>query len=298
MSYLAFAGLAFAQVGAAPRPIMPAATPASFADHQAQCAGKDGWSDAAPPIRIFGNVYDVGSCGIVVVLIAGPKGHIVIDAATTEAAPGVIANIQRLGFRLADVKVLLSSHEHFDHAAGLAQLQQQTGARMMAVAASKPSLESGIASASDPQASELPPFKGPRVDHVLKDGEIVAVGPLRLTAHATPGHAPGSTSWSWTSTDNGVSHSIVYADSVTAIALGKYRFSDHPDYVAVFKTSLGKIAHLPCDLLITPHPAVSNFYARLARAAPLSDPAACMNYAATGRRKLDERLAAEAAGRG
>ena len=96
----------FASIAAA---ALAAANPATVAEHQAACAGKDGWSDPAPPVQVFGNVYDVGTCGIVSLLITGPRGHILLDAATAEAAPSIAANIERLGFKLSDVKLIGAS---------------------------------------------------------------------------------------------------------------------------------------------------------------------------------------------
>lgn len=284
-----------AGAGAGTPPDM-AARAASFAEHQAQCAGKDGWSDPAPPIRIFGNVYDIGTCGITVLLIAGDEGAIVVDGATAEAVPSIVANLERLGLRPADVKRLLSSHEHGDHAAGLKELRRRTGATMVATAAAKAALESGIPAADDPQRTGgAMEFGGVRVDRTVRDGEVVALGSLRLTAHATPGHSPGSTSWSWRSCDGRNCQRIVYADSVSAISSDDYRFSRHPAYVAAFRASLAKIAKLPCDLIITPHPAASDLYGRLAGRARLVSTAACTAYAAAGRAKLDQRLASETA---
>lgn len=267
--------------------------PAGFAEHQRQCAGKEGWSDPAPPVRIFGNVYDVGTCGIVALLVRGPQGHVLIDAATVEAVPSIMANIRRLGLRPRDVKLLLSSHEHIDHAGGLRAVQRATGATMVATAAARPVLESGMSAADDPQRGGLPAFAGVRVGRVVRDGEVVTLGPLKLTAHATFGHAPGSTSWSWRSCDAGMCRSIVYADSLSAIAADGYRFADHAAYVAQFRASLAKIARLPCDIVITPHPAASNLYARLAGTAPLVNRNGCATYAAAARAKLDQRLADE-----
>ena len=103
------------------------AQPLTIAEHRAECADKQGWSDPAPPIRIFANVYDVGTCGVVVLLITGPEGHVLVDAATAEAAPGIARNIERLGFRLDDVELMLASHEHLDHVGGTAELQRLTG---------------------------------------------------------------------------------------------------------------------------------------------------------------------------
>jgi metallo-beta-lactamase class B len=271
-----------------------AAGPASLAQHQGQCAGKDGWSDPAPPLKIFGNVYNVGTCGITVVLITGPQGHVLIDSATAEAAPGIARNIARLGFRLRDVQVLLASHEHLDHVGGTAELQRRSGARLMVMPAAVPTMQSGEVQSDDPQANLHPKFPPARVDSVLRDGQIVSVGPIRLTAHATFGHAPGSTSWSWRSCEKSVCRNLVYADSVSAVSNDHYEFSEHPDYVRRFRASLKTIGALRCDLLITPHPSASNLYERLAGRAPLVNPKACSDYAAAAGKRLDERLAKEA----
>lgn len=273
------------------------ATPAPFSAHQEQCAGKNGWSDPAPPVRIYGNVYDVGTCGIVALLIASPDGHILIDGATDEAAPAIAANIERLGFALRDVRIIASTHEHFDHVGGLPELQRMTGAQVVARAPAKNVLESGIVATEDPQSGLHPPFATLRVDRIIGDGENIRVGSSVLTAHATPGHSPGSTSWSWKSCADAGCLSIVYADSISAVSGDAYRFSDHPAYVATFRASLDTIAALDCDLLITPHPAASNLYPRMAGREPLIDPAGCRDYAAKGRRNLDQRLAKEAADR-
>jgi len=269
---------------------------ATFAEHQARCNGRNGWSDPAPPVRIFANVYDIGTCGITVPLIAGDKGAIVIDAATAEAVPSILANIAQLGLKPADVKLLLSSHEHADHAGGLELLRRRTGATMVATRAAARALASGAPAADDPQRhGGAPEFRGVAVGRTISDGMTVTLGSLRLVAHSTPGHAPGSTSWSWRSCEATVCHRIVYADSVTAISADTYRFTDHPRYVAAFRASLAAIAALPCDLLVTPHPEASDLYARLAGKAPLASPGACRAYAAAGEAKLNARLAQEAA---
>jgi metallo-beta-lactamase class B len=271
-----------------------AVQPVSFEQHQAQCAGKEGWNDPAPPIRIFASIYDVGTCGLTVLLIVGPKGHILIDSGTAEAAPQVARNIERLGFRLTDIKLMLASHEHLDHVGGAAEVQRRTGARLMVLPGAKYAVESGLLAPDDPQFGLWPPFPPARVDALLRDGQTVSVGPLKLTAHSTFGHVRGSTSWTWKACEGDICHRIVYADSTTAVSAPAYRFSDHPDYVARFRASLRKIARLRCDILITPHPAVSNLYARLAGQAPLVDPRGCADYAASASRKLDERLSSEA----
>jgi metallo-beta-lactamase class B len=273
-----------------------ASGPASVAEWRAQCAGKEGWSDPAPPVKVFGNVYNVGTCGIVVLLITGPRGHILLDAATAEAAPSIAANIQRLGFRLRDVKFIGGSHEHFDHVGGIAELQRRTGATVMSMPPAFNPFETGVLLKRDPQYGMHQPFPGSRVGRMLRDGAQVRLGPLTLTAHATPGHAPGGTSWTWRSCEGGRCVNIAYADSVSAVSRDDYRFTDHPRYVATFRRSLAKIAALPCGLLITPHPAASNFIDRLEGKAPLIGPGQCRAYARRGLQGLNARLARERTG--
>jgi len=261
-----------------------------------QCEGKDGWSDPAPPVRIFANVYDVGTCGIAVVLIAGPEGHVLLDGATAEAAPLIAANIEALGFQVGDVEWIGTSHEHHDHVGGVAELQRLTGARLAARAEARNQLETGVLEPADPQAGLAGPFPGARVDRVMRDGEALEVGPLSVTIHATPGHALGSTSWSWRSCEGTTCRRVAFADSVTAVSRDDYRFSDHPDYVAMFRRGMDAVEAIGCDLLITPHPGASALYERLAGDAPLSDPQACRKYAEVGRGNLATRLAREASG--
>ena len=271
--------------------LLAAATPAAWS---VACAGKDGWSDPAPPVRVFANVYDVGTCGITVLLITSPKGHILIDGGPPDAAPLVVANIASLGFRLRDVKTILSSHEHADHAGGIAELRRRSGARVLVLAAGRATLETGRSANDDPQNGSLPGFAPIEIARTLRDGEVVRVGPLALTAHATPGHSPGSTSWTWRSCAGATCLNMAYADSVSAVSAASYRFSAHPAYVANFRAGMARLAAIRCDLLLTPHPSASKMPERFAGRLPMTDPNACQAYAATGLRNLDERLAKEA----
>ena len=153
--------------------------------------------------------------------------------------------------------------------------------------------ETGVLNRQDPQSGLHPAFPASRVGQLLSDGQVVRVGPVQLTVHATPGHAPGSTSWTWRSCEGQRCINMVYADSVTAVSADNYRFSDHPKYVAAFRKSLNRIARLPCGLLITPHPSASNLIDRLEGKAPLIGPGQCRAYAANGAKALNERLARE-----
>ena len=283
-----FASLAIAAAVAA-------SGPASVAEWRTACAGKEGFSDPAPPLHVFGNVYDVGTCGITALLITSPKGHVLLDGATAEAAPSVAANIERLGFKLTDVKLIGASHEHYDHVGGIAELQKRTGATLMAMPSAYVQLQTGQIDKDDPQFGSIASFPAANVGIMLRDEFDVFLGGLRLTAWATPGHAPGGTSWTWRSCEDKRCVTVAYVDSVSAMSANGYRFSDHKAYVRVFRDTLKFIGRMRCDLLITPHPGASNFIDRLEGKAPLIGPGQCAAYAANGRAALDARLAKEAA---
>ena len=260
-----------------------------------------GWDDPAVPRHVYGNTWYVGTCGIAAILVASPQGAVLIDGTTAKSASAVEANLRALGLRLRDVRILLNTHEHSDHAGGIAQLQRDTGAQVLARAPAARTLEQGRGDRSDPQFLSLEPL--PPVAHVrtIADGEIVRIGnAIALTAHASPGHAPGGTSWTWTECEAGRCLGMVYADSLTAISDDAFRFSDdaaHPGYLAAFRASIATVAALPCDVLLTPHPSASGLWARLPPQAnePPVDTNACNAYAAAASTKLDQRLAAERA---
>lgn len=280
---------------AASSAVAEAPQPAAVArpDMRAVCKDKEEWTDPGPPVSIFANVYHVGTCTITVLLVTSPEGHVLLDASPAGSVPGVVANIRALGFDPRDVKWIVSTHEHYDHSGGLAALKRATGALVAANVAGAAALQTGRPSADDPQAPWLPQVEPVTVDRLMRDGEVLAVGRLKLTMHATPAHAPGSTSWSWTSCEGATCHRIAFADSVSTPAPDTYRFSDHPERVAAFREGVAKIGALPCDLLITPHPAQSDLYARYAGEKPLVDPAACRKYAEAGGAAMDARLAKE-----
>lgn len=258
------------------------------------CKDWDEWDKAGPPFRVYGNTYYVGTCGITALLIAGDAGHVLIDGGTAAGAPVIAANIERLGFRLEDVKLLLSSHEHFDHVGGLAELQRMTGARVLASEAAAPVLSSGIASPDDPQHGMHDPFAAMRVDGTVTPGKAVKLGALSLTPIATPGHTPGALSWRWTACEGAECRSIVYADSLSPISADGYRFTDHPDTVSAFRAGLERLAAQTCDIVLAPHPSAAKMRERLV-AGSMIDPAGCTDYAAGIATRLDARLAEERA---
>lgn len=264
------------------------------------CATDAGWNDPATPRRVHGDTWYVGTCGISALLITSPEGHILIDGATPKAGVQILHNIRALGFNPEDVRYIVFSHEHFDHVGGLAELQRATGAPVLAREPAVATLRRGASDRSDPQLQVLQPFAAVAHVQAIDDDEAVKVGPLALQAIATPGHTPGGTSWTWRSCEGDDCRQIVYADSVSAISDDEYRYSDdaaHPGYLAAFRQALSRVAGLPCDILITPHPSASQLWSRLGADAsePLVNTDACRAYSEAASKRLDARLAEEAA---
>ena len=263
------------------------------------CPDDAGWSDPTPPRHVFGNTWYVGTCGISALLITGDAGHVLIDGATPEAGPMIVASLRTLGFDPKDVRVLLNTHEHIDHAGGLAAIQQATGAPLRARRPGLIALRKGDMDVRDPQVPfRMPAFPPVPIIETLPDNAEVRVGDLRIQTHATPGHSLGGTSFSWTSCEAGVCHAMVFADSLSAVAPDSYRFGNpaaSPAFATMLRSSFDTVAALPCDILISPHPVASRLWYRLgdAPSEPLVDATACRRYAEAGARRLDARLDTE-----
>jgi len=259
------------------------------------------WSQPQKPFKLYGNTWYVGSKGLSAVLITSPQGHVLIDGTLPGNRSLIEANIRALGFRLQDIKLILNSHAHGDHAGAIAALAQDSGAVVRASVSGARALEAGGKDPEDPQFGSIDGY--PSVPHVepVRDGETVKLGSLAITAHYTPGHTPGGTSWTWRSCEQKHCLDMVYADSLSAISRDGFRFSDQPQRVAAFRRSIATVAGLPCDLLVTPHPDAIDLLERAARRDqgappdPLIDRNACHAYAEGAAQRLDERLHEEKA---
>jgi metallo-beta-lactamase class B len=270
------------------------------------CEWCEGWGQPHEPFKVYGNTWYVGG-GVSSILITSPQGHILLDGGLTQTAPQIAANIQKLGFRLEDVKLILNSHMHYDHAGGIAALQRASGAQVAASPAGKRALENGGPTDEDPQFEFGPEHNNfPAVANVreVADGETLRVGGLAITAHFTPGHTPGGTSWTWKSCDGGKCLDLVYADSLNSVSAPSFRFSgdaSHASRVKDFEHSIAVVAGLECDILLAPHPESIDMEAKLAaRAAkpssnPFLDRKACAAYAEGARQRLQKRVAEELA---
>lgn len=273
------------------------------ADPPHVCDPCDEWNEPLAPFRVHGNSWFVGTSGLGSVLITSPEGHILIDGGLPQSAPQIAEHIAELGFRVEDVKLIVNSHTHYDHAGGIAALQRASQARVAASPASKEALERGGPTPADPQfgfgskANDYAPVANVQV---VRDGETLRVGKLAITAHFTPGHTPGGTSWSWRSCEADSCLDLVYADSLNSVSAPGYLFSEGKR-AEDFEHSIAVVEALPCDLLLAAHPAFVDLHAKLAamKANPKKnafiDATACRNYAAGARQRLEARLAEERA---
>lgn len=265
------------------------------------CAACAAWNAPQQPFRIFGNTYYVGTHELSAILVASDHGLVLIDGALAESAPQIAAHIRTLGYRPEDIRLILNSHVHYDHAAGIAWLQRLSGARVAASPWSAAVLTRGGHSApDDPQHDvDQPPIDKVTGVQTIRDGQVLRVGNVALTAHFTPGHTPGGTSWSWTSCEGTRCLHIIYADSLTAVSADSYRFTAHPELVKGFHKSFGELEAAPCDILVTPHPGFSDLLKKLEAREKGGDPnafvnsQACRAYVAASREGLDKRLAKE-----
>lgn len=274
-------------------------------DPPIDCSDCADWNRAVAPFKIFGNSYYVGVGGLSAILVTSPGGHALLDGGLPQSAALIDANIRTLGFTIADVRLIVNSHAHFDHAGGIAALQRASGAQVAASPAGARALERGEPVPDDPQFAfgrafnAFPPVRNVRE---IKDGQELTAGSVRIKAHFTPGHTPGSTAWTWQSCEGARCLNLVYADSLTAVSAPGFRFTGDgktPSIAERFRKSIATVESLPCDIVVSTHPSFTDverkLLARTKKPAtdPFIDPNGCRVYAADARKRLEARLAEE-----
>lgn len=209
------------------------------------------WNHPFKPFHIIGNIYYVGTNNLACYIIKTNAGLILLDTALQESAPIIRANIETLGFKLKDIKILLSSHAHFDHIAGHADMKAVTGAKVYASKADAEIMESGGKKGFHPLTPYYKPIK---VDKILKDRETVRLGEVAMTPHLTPGHTEGNTAWTTTVEENGKKYNVVFTSSMS-INPG-VRMVKNPTWAGVgeaYAKSFQTLKSLPCDVFLGPH---------------------------------------------
>lgn len=261
------------------------------------------WNKPREPFKIYGNSYFVGTDGLSAILITGDNGLVLLDGGLEQSAALIDANIRKLGFRTEDVKLIVNSHGHYDHAGGIAALQRASGATVAASPSGAQALQRGENTTDDPQFgfgkafNGFPPVKNVRV---IKDSETLRVGNIAITANFTPGHTPGSTTWTWQSCEGTKCLNMVYADSISAVSADGFKFTAKPDVIARFRRSISRLGELPCDIVVSTHPSATGLDDKINKRAQLKgagpDPFidhGCKALAATAMKGLEARIAEE-----
>jgi metallo-beta-lactamase class B len=184
-------------------------------------------------------------------LIATPEGHVLIDGAFQESAGPILENVRKLGFEPGDVKILLSTHAHTDHAGGLAEIKAKTGARLYAGAADVAQLESG--GRGDFAWGDDLLFPAVTVDTAVRDGDVVKLGGVEIRAVATPGHTKGCTSWTFTVDDGGTPRRVLLAGGTTAPGYRLVSNEKYPSIVSDFERTFATLRREPADIYLEGH---------------------------------------------
>ena len=223
-------------------------------------AQRENWSRPFEGFQIVGNLYGVGSFDLSVFLITTDEGHILINTGLQDSTQMIRDNIESLGFRLEDIKILLTQQAHWDHTAALAEIKQLTGAEIWATVGDARVLEDG--GFSDPHFGGRESFPPVDVDKIIRDGEVIELGALHLTVHHHPGHTEGSSSYSMVVNENdGRDYNVLIANMGT-INGGK-RLTVDPTYEGVaedFLNTYRKQKEMDVDIWVAAHNSQYNMH--------------------------------------
>lgn len=237
---------------------------------------RDSWRQPVAAFALADNSWYIGTAGLSAVLVKTTEGAVLIDGGLPQAAHLLLRRMRELGVQPGDLKLILHSHAHIDHAGPLAEVKRATGARVVGNAESAVLLARG--GSDDIHFGHGLAFAPVVVDRIVMDREVVELGGMRFTARFTPGHTPGSTSWTWEDRRAGKVLRIAYVDSLSAPG---YRLVGNPRYPAIaddYRRTFATVSALPCDLLLTPHPDASG-WTPANSSAPNPKPMACRAYA-------------------
>jgi metallo-beta-lactamase class B len=221
------------------------------------------WTRPAKPFRVVGPIHYVGTEGIGVYLIETRDGLILLDGGLEETVPQIEASIAALGFRLSDVKLIIATHAHFDHVAGLAALKRDSGATLAASPGDRGALDTGTPPSEIAYGVvRFPPVK---VDRVLVDGRPVSLGGVAMTPVFTPGHTPGCTTWTMRVTEAGRPLSVVFPCSMTVAGNKLIGNRGYPGIVADFRRTFARMRTLHPDVVLPAHPEMADVLGRAQR---------------------------------
>ena len=254
------------------------------------------WTTPFPAYRVAGNVYYVGSKDLAAFLITTPQGHILINSNLESSPTQIEKSVEQLGFKFSDVKILLISHAHYDHAAGSARVVQMTHAKYMVMDGDVSVIESGGKTDFNYAKSADMYFPPTKVDRVLHDGDEVRLGGVVLVAHKTAGHTKGCTTWTMTAADNGKSYHVVIVGSPNVNPGYKLVSNQaYPQIAQDYEQTFRVLKALPCDVFLGAHGGYYDMTAKYARLKdggqnPFIDPTGYKEYVADREQAFEEEL--------
>lgn len=256
------------------------------------------WNEPTEPFKMIGNVYYVGTAGLSSYLITSPQGHILVDTVMPDATSQIKASIEKLGFKITDIKYIVNTHAHIDHTGGLAEMKKASGAQMIGGEADKPLLEGGYyPGAREDTNLAFPPVK---VDRTVREGDTVKLGDVTLTARETPGHSPGCTSWEFQVKDGDATRTALIFCSGT-VALNRLVGSPtHPGIVEDYRKTFTRTKDMKIDVLLAPHPEMYKMPEKRAKLAdgapnPFVVPGELNAYAASLEKAFEDALVKQTA---
>lgn len=211
------------------------------------------WTAPAEPFRMAGNLYYVGTYDLGCYLIATPQGHILINTGLAESVPMIRNNIEQLGFKFSDIKILLTTQAHFDHVAGMADIKKQTGAKMMVDAKDAKVLADG-GNSDYYMGGKGPLFLPVKADKLLKDHDTISLGGTQVVLLHHPGHTQGSCSYLVTVKDEKKNYTVLIANIPTILPGTKMTgMPGYPDVSKDFAYTLDAMKKLQFDLWVASH---------------------------------------------
>jgi metallo-beta-lactamase class B len=212
------------------------------------------WKPPIAPRKLIGNIHYVGAVGVSSFLITTPQGHVLIDTTFEDLVPRIQQNIEQLGFKVTDIKFILATHAHADHAGGHALMKQLSKAAIYSSEPDAHLLETGGEDDFSPFPKEFMKYTPVKADKIVRDGDTLSIGGTTLTAHLTPGHTQGATTWTMQVDDNGTPRDVVFFSSVGLVR--GTRLTKNPSYPKIvedYESTLKKMREMKCDVFFSPH---------------------------------------------
>ncbi|MEO5895539.1 MAG: subclass B3 metallo-beta-lactamase [Vicinamibacterales bacterium] len=256
------------------------------------------------PFRMIGNIYWVGHSQVGSFLVKTPAGLILIDSTSTKDWPWVRENIEKLGFIVKDVKILLNLHTHEEHMGGMARMKELTGAKLIVSEAS--AAEMAVGGRTDFREDGSQQYTPVKADQTVRDGERITLGGLTLTAHLTPGHSRGATTWTMDVEDGGKTYHTVFISGMSPAGIERATLLNNKKYPNIkedFELAFTRLKSLPCDVWLYPRAPTIKLDEKQARLNkgekpnPFVDPKGCQAYIAEYEKRFHDQLKQETGGR-